>query len=110
MANLFVGWKYRVLALALLLAYSVDYEIPRASRARLYHSIVELSGAWPLALYVLFSIAAVSLAQLALLLGAHMLNPKTRKRLAISLVVYWLPHTVLIGHWCMLDDVSAWVP
>jgi hypothetical protein len=110
MPNLFAGWKYRVLALALLLVYSVDYEIPRASRARLYHSIVELYDAWPLALFILFSIGAVSIALLALLLGAHWLNPKTRKRMALALVVYWLPHTVLIGHWCMLDDASAWVP
>jgi len=109
MSNVLAGWQYRVLALALLLVYSVDYEIRRASRARLYHSIAELRDAWPLALYVLLSIAAVSIALLALLLGAHWLKPKARKRVAIFLVVYWLPHTVLIGHWCMLDDAAAWV-
>lgn len=110
MPNLLAGWKYRALAVPLLFVYSVDYDISRAARARLYDSIVELRTAWPLALYLLFSIAAVSIALLALLLGAHWLNPKTLKRVAVSLVVYWLPHTVLVGHWCMLHDSSAWVP
>jgi hypothetical protein len=110
MANLLAGWKYRVLALPLLVVYSVDYEISRASRARLYRTITELRHAWPLALYVLISIAAVSVALLALLFGAHWLEPKTRKRLAIFLVLYWLPHTMVVGLWCMLDNTSAWIP
>lgn len=110
MPKLFAGWPYRLLALPLLFVYSVDYQISGRSRARLYRNIVELGQQWPIALYIVFSIAAVSVALLALLFGVHWLTPKVRKRVAIALFVYWLPHTVLIGYWCMLDGVSAWVP
>jgi hypothetical protein len=109
MANLLAGWKYRVFAVVLCLVYEMDYEISSVSRARLYSSITNLRDAWPLAIYIVISIAAVSLALLALLLGAHWFSAKARKRLSIFLVLYWLPHTVVVGHWCMFDDATAWV-
>ena len=110
MAKLFAGWGYRVLAFALLLPYSIDYAISGATRERMLRSVTELRDAWPLALYTMFSIAAVSVGLLALLFGVHWLSPKVRKRVAIAMVLYWFPHTLLIGHWCLFDDPSAWVP
>jgi hypothetical protein len=63
--------------------------------------LVSLGDVWLLVSSSLTSCAAVSGSLPLLVLGGRRLESRTRSALWAFLIVYWLPHTLLIGVWSL---------
>ena len=102
-------WKHRLLGFVLLIAYAPAFVIPMSTVALIYSGIANTSGSWPFALGTLGSAAAVTAALFTVIVRPRGVAPKTLFRLQIFLVVYWLPHTILVTLWHMLRSPGAWI-
>lgn len=106
------AWLRRALTVALCFAYTPAFIASLASAKNTVSALLARQTLFGLGLVTMVSCIAVSLAFLALTVFARSLAERTRKRLFVFLLAYWLPHTLLVAFWGFLDTVGgpgAWI-